>query len=140
MNEETIIEFAGRSMPRRQFLDQLTGPIDSLLQGRTHVNGALMFFREIVKNVYDHADGKGRARFTRLPEGLAFRIEDFGTASYRLDELMAAPSSKAGNGINYGIGLRQIQEVAKDLKVVDFKVDCSKGFVYTGIFPFDARA
>jgi anti-sigma regulatory factor (Ser/Thr protein kinase) len=104
---------------------------------RLHANSATMFFGEIVKNIHDHADGKGKAMFVMVASGVSFVIEDFGTNAYQFEVLKKGGSSKAGNRINFGMGLYLIEGMAKDLEIIDFKIDCSKGFKYSGIYPYD---
>ncbi len=137
MNQKLVIEFDGRIKDRCEFLGQITEPIDRLLRGRIHIHTMLMFFREILKNVYDHADGMGRMTLEEDAHGIRFEILDFGTEAYQFDVLMAKPSSKAGNGINYGVGLGLIEGMAASLKIIDFRLDCSRGFTYSGVYPYE---
>jgi hypothetical protein len=141
MKKELTIDLDGTGRDRSDFLDLLTEPIDALASDdRFQANGALMFFREIVKNIYDHAGGKGKATFVPLEDGFSFRIEDCGKESHDLVALKSRPSSKQGNGVNYGVGLDLIEGMARDLGIREFKVDCSRGFVYSGVYPYEARA
>ncbi len=139
MNDEMLIEFDGSIRNRNEFLDQITEPVDRITDGRIHANGMPMFFREIIKNIYDHTDGRGRVRLAKTDQGIDFKIEDYGNESHSMAELKSKPSSKAGNGINYGVGLELIEGMASSLEIIDFKIDCSKGFTYSGIYPYETR-
>jgi len=137
MDNELLIEFEGCTKDRDEFLSQIHQPIDEFVTDGIHVNAMLMFFREMVKNIYDHALGMGKMSLVREMSGIRFRIEDFGNKSYDFNILKVGRSSKAGNGINYGIGLGLIESMAESLQIVDFKIDCSKGFIYSGVYPYE---
>jgi hypothetical protein len=140
MNQKRIITLDGRIKDRHRFLDQITEPIDALVHGRIHANTMLMFFREILKNIYDHAGGTGEMTLEETKRGIDFKIKDFGREAYQLDAHKTMPSSKAGNGVNFGVGLSLINGMAKDLKIIDFRVDCSRGFTYSGVYPYKNKA
>jgi len=139
MNNELIIEFDGNMGSRVEFLDRLKKQLIDFLDDLVQVNVAVMFFKEIVKNIYDHAEGKGVMTLVKGERGIYFRIKDFGKESYDFEILKTKGSSKAGNGTNFGIGLGLIEGMADGFGVIDFKIDCSKGFVYSGIYPYEAR-
>jgi anti-sigma regulatory factor (Ser/Thr protein kinase) len=140
MNNEVLIEFQGTQEKRSVFLHKLIEPLSRLAGDRIQANAMIMFFWEITKNIYDHAGGKGRAFFEETETGIRFKIEDFGVEAHDTDALIAQGSSKSGNGTNFGIGLWMIRGMANDLGIIDFKVDCSKGFVYSGTYPYETRA
>lgn len=137
MNNEVLIEFQGtQDTTRADFLRQLEKPLIQLAGNRTHANVMIMFFREMVKNIYDHAGGKGRALFVETDQGIRFEISDFGTASYDFETLVSPGSLTAYKGTNHGSGLGIIKDTAALLKIIDFEIDCSKGFAYSGIYPY----
>ena len=87
---------------------------------------------EIAKNIYDHAQGKGTLIITQKDGSFEFEIKDNGQESYNFD-LCKNNSASAGNGINYGIGLNMILNLAAALKI-ELKIDTSKGFYYSGVY------
>lgn len=134
---EVLIEFQGtQDTTRADFLRRLHEPLITLAGNRIMANTMIMFFKEIVKNIYDHAGGEGRVSLVETEQGIRFEVTDSGTASYDIDVLVSQGSSKAGNGINYGLGLELIQDMAVDLKIIEFEIKCSKGFAYSGIYPY----
>ncbi|MFA6158750.1 MAG: hypothetical protein WC763_03980 [Candidatus Paceibacterota bacterium] len=135
---ELDMRFYGKTKGRKEFLKCLALDLGEFLGPcfDGHENGAIMFFREMIKNIYDHADGKGRARFAKEATGIRFRIEDFGTGSHDFFALRRGGSSKAGNGINSGKGLGLIEDMATDLHIREWNIDCSKGFAYSGLYPY----
>lgn len=98
----------------------------------------IMLLNEIVKNIYDHADGQGEVTVVRDGDVLSFTARDFGTKSFDLTEIRARGSTKAGNGMNFGIGVCRglIEQLAHSVGMTGagLSLDTSKGFSYSGSF------
>ncbi len=108
----------------RKFLEEPTVEDDQYLV-------FVMLAKEIVKNIYDHADGKGEATFIKNSDSLSFEIKDYGTVEYDLVALQGGGSTKH-TSYNRGIGLcRMIPDMA-DVLGINLHTDCTKGFTYTG--------
>lgn len=88
---------------------------------------------EIAKNIYDHAGGTGELTIEEIePDVFSFSIRDCGTITYEFEKCIGR-STKAGNGVNCGVGLRIIRDHAAFLDI-DLKIDTSKGFSYSGTY------
>lgn len=99
--------------------------------GRDDANGLVMFFLAMVENISDHAGGIGSVMIKHTSNGFEFDIQDGGTESHDFD-LLIGNSTKAGNGINFGNGLRFLMENAQ-LFGITLNVDTTRGFHYTGV-------
>ncbi len=98
-------------------------------------NGLLMLFLEIIRNIYDHADGCGKIIIIKDVDSIRFIIFDFGKKKYNLTEIKNSGSTKGGRSVNFGAGLcgSMIEDIAKTLEI-KLKIDTSKGFRYEGIY------
>ncbi len=92
-----------------------------------------MFLWEVVKNIYDHANGRGEMILLVEGHDLSFVVRDFGKKSFDLEKIKKRGSTKAGNGINFGFGVvgGGINALAKGIGI-DLKLDTSRGFRYSG--------
>jgi len=119
-------------MSRDRFEDELLNFLEIKKgQGRASV---FVLIREVVKNIYQHADGKGKVLVSINRAGiLCFIARDFGTAAFDLAEIKRHGSTKMGNGENYGFGLcgGMIEMTAQDLHM-RLRIDTSRGFYYRG--------
>lgn len=98
----------------------------------------MLLVMEIAKNIYDHAGGEGYALFIKTEKNILFRMSDFGEGSYDLESIASNSSSKAGNGINYGMGLLCIKNCAKAANI-ELCISTKKGFSYKGNYPLAAK-
>ena len=136
MNEKEFrYEFTGTEKPRGRFLKDFSIAALPFLDFRGN-NGFLMFLNEVVKNIYDHAEGKGFVLLEKEGLVIRFMIKDYGTESYDLAEIKKAGSKKPFNGVNYGAGIcmNGIEDLAKGVGIV-LQIDTSCGFTYTGTYP-----
>lgn len=92
-------------------------------------NGIAMMVIEMVKNIYDHAGGRGYCFIEQTDEKIFIELKDFGKDCHDFALLRDSPSSKRGNKINMGIGLRMIEKFAARLNA-NLEVDTSSGFHY----------
>jgi anti-sigma regulatory factor (Ser/Thr protein kinase) len=130
------LTFDVHEMERDNFKSDITQILRALLVRINSANGLAMLMIEIIKNIYDHADGKGYIRLVRRENYLDFEIRDFSGKSYNLDKLsVAGASKKAGNGINFGVGLRMIPQMAEDLNI-QLQITTCDGFQYKGTYTF----
>lgn len=130
--------FSGYRIPREEFLSHFKREVIDFMGGSVELDQYdlvfLMFLNEIVKNIWDHADGEGRVFLSQKKRGLFFEIKDQGKKSYDLAALKGGGTSKPNSGVNYGIGLSHIEDWAKAAEVKEFSIDCSCGFRYTGVY------
>lgn len=130
--------FSRYRIPRGEFLSRFKREVIDFMGGSTSLDQYdlvfLMFLNEIVKNIWDHADGEGRAFLSQRERGLFFEIKDQGKESHDLAILKGGGTSKPNSGVNYGIGLSHIEDWAKAAKVKELAIDCSCGFRYTGVY------
>ncbi|MEI8339201.1 MAG: hypothetical protein WCF94_00880 [bacterium] len=133
---ESILAFTGKEKSREAFRAGAYDPVIEFVgTSDTQLNGLIMFVNEIVKNIWDHADGKGGLKMVELENGdISFEIWDDGQEAYDLKLIGKRRSRLVGNGINFGIGLEMIPDFAKCLSVSDFKMDASKGFRYSWVY------
>ncbi len=129
---ELHIEFKGNGTPRNQFVREIL--VELLAYFGDSNNALIQLVLEIIKNNWDHAEGKGSLAVTeRSPGTFEFRVTDGGTAPVDL-EIACRGSTKAGNGTNYGIGMGMIKDLGAMTCFTDFKIDTTAGFTYSGIF------
>ena len=126
--------FCGNHISREKFLDDFREKIESHFLRQSNI-GLIMFFTEIVKNIYDHADGKGEAIFSTKHDLIQFSIKDYGTESFDMKKIKEAGSLKTGNGLNYGLGISQgmIEKMAQDLGI-SLRINTSCGFSFFGVY------
>jgi len=115
---------------RVEFLSHSVGALRKFL-GRY----PLPFFTEIVKNIWDHADGRGRILIVKYTissgDFFLFSARDEGKESYSFMDHIHN-SRLRGNGVNFGRGLDLIDDFGKDL-CVRLYISTEKGFHYSGI-------
>ncbi len=135
---ELHFQFTGNDMERDAFFRPFRDTFIPFLKRRfPRANWQQMYslMKEILKNIYDHADGKGEAYilYDAMNRHLYFEIRDFGTKSYDLEALRKAGTSKKTE-YNRGLGLAfMIFDLAKGL-YIPLKVDASHGFTYIGTY------
>lgn len=124
-------EISDRTAFRREFLKAVIAKTGHL----PGWNGFAQMLLEIAKNIFDHAGGDGICQITVVDTVVAFYIADFGKGSYDLKDVARKGSSKAGNGINYGVGICQggIREMARSLNI-DLILRTDRGFRYAGVW------
>lgn len=134
-NLKLNILFDGDDIPRDSFLASFRDKILDFLGQDEGVN-FYMFFKEAIKNIYDHAEGKGECNLEKIDEKtISFEIKDYGTESYDFSFLKERGTEKK-TAYNFGVGLRHVEEMGLKLGL-DFNVDTSKGFKYTGKYPLN---
>ena len=131
MNEPNLlkIEFTGRTSDRTAFLCQTRMTVMDFIGERMTLEALI---HEMVKNIYDHADGRGILEIHREGELFRFQVKDHGVKAHDF-EICFYNSSKSGNGINHGMGLGIIMHLAHDLGM-ELSVDTSQGFHYSGTY------
>jgi len=129
------IVFEGNTIDRDTFLsDKFLYPLVAFLETNIHSTASrhfAMFAKEIVKNIYDHADGFGEATFEKKDDFLKFEIKDYGAKSYDLEALKTGGTTK-DTKYNKGIGLKMMIPAMAESLGIDLKIDSSHGFTYTG--------
>lgn len=137
MNKKYVFLFEGNDIDRDLFLESFVNFLhDSFInEEETKYISFIIFLREIVKNIYDHADGKGRAEFSIKEGKIGFFIKDFGGAAYDLEKIKKIGSTKIGNGINCGNGIAggMIEQMALDLNI-QLTIKTRKGFSFSGVY------
>ena len=124
-------EFTSTALTRNRFLESFTHAVIGFYG---YDNGFLIFLREIVKNIYDHADGCGYCLMVKKDDGsISFEIRNQTPQSFDLELIKRSGSSKAGNDINYGFGVcgGGIDAFAKALGIA-LTLDATQGFLYIG--------
>jgi len=123
------MRFDGTVTDRREFLKQIRSAVMGLT-GEMMTLDALI--NEIAKNIFDHAHGLGSLVIKPVDGSFEFQIKDDGQKDHDFEHCSAHPRL-AGSGVNFGVGLRTIRELAQSLGV-DLQIDPSKGFSYSGIY------
>jgi anti-sigma regulatory factor (Ser/Thr protein kinase) len=124
-----VMVFDGSAKNRELFLNTIRVAVSDYT-GEMMTLDYLM--RELAKNIFDHAEGKGKMVIMRRGGSFEFEIKDEGTEAFDYEYCMQH-SRLSGNGKNYGIGLRLTREFAKHFSI-DMHVDTSKGFRYWGVY------
>jgi len=88
----------------------------------------VMLLREIAKNIYDHNQGNGYLILNKIGDSIEFEI---GNRAAVLPDTELFP--KTGKRVNFGVGLRNIPEIAKTLGI-ELKINIPGGYVYSGTF------
>lgn len=123
------IEFTGCDCDRAVFLCNTRMAVMDFIGERMTLDAII---HEIVKNIYDHADGRGVLEIRREDDLFHFQVSDHGHSPHDF-EVCFYNSRKAGNGVNHGIGLGVIMHLAHDLDM-QLSVDTSRGFSYSGTY------
>ena len=136
MKKKCALLFKGTDITREDFLNAFIEFLskNSLLPEKG-LEPCVMFFKEIVKNIYDHAHGKGEAHFSLQGDKVIFYIKDFGTESFDLKKIRETGSTKVGNGFNFGTGISAgaIKELAR-CSNIRFRMRTAKGFSFCGVY------
>ena len=110
------LEFSGGELNRQQFLDRIKIAVN-IFTGEEMTLDSLV--DEIVKKIFDHADGRGSLLITKSKtkngKEFGFVIKD------------------EGEGAECVVGLGVIKDLAERLNI-DLKVDTSKGYTYSGTY------
>lgn len=124
--------FTGRDIPRSKLLKQFLSSVFPIV-GEEH-KAFLAMILEMVKNIYDHADGWGYAKFHKLPDG---------EIHFEVNNLKGDNSAKSGrdktqtehikNTKNFGVGIAAIKAIAKSLHILLISHKADK-FEYQGIY------
>ena len=138
--EEIKLIFKGDDVPRESFEDIFLDFFEDILGGLKDSSRSIQFYMllwEMIKNIYDHAEGRGEVIFSIQDNDIHFVVRDFGTASFDLEQIKKVSSTKFGNRMNYGLGISGglIEGYARGIDV-DLKIDTSHGFCYSGIYHF----
>lgn len=122
-------KFKGNDCVRYDFVQAFRTYLIKYIQEREQKYPAyfILFFGEIVKNIYDHADGVGEMVIIEEENHFDFKVRDFG----RNGPDMNTP------GINYNLGLSLISIIV-DLNqdgekyMQDFNLKKENGYIYSG--------
>ena len=125
------MDIDGNGKSRDKFLKEIRKALRSFLGYENRE--LIMVLSEMVKNIYDHTDEKkGALRIEKYPDLINFSLRDQGTEEFLWGDCIRK-STKAGNGINFGVGLRSIEDISCHIGL-KLEIDTSKGFAYTGSF------
>ena len=135
-NERRLeIEFTGNHIPRAKFLNGMQMRVIEFVGCRPMTFDA--FLREIAKNIWDHADGKGYLKLVTSDENsFGFEIGDHGQSSYDFEycKRNSRLAGTLGNTANYGIGLQGIIPIIARTVGIEWQVDTTRGFHYKGVY------
>ena len=129
------MRFDGTVLDRSQFLSSIRERVIELT-GECMKLDALI--HEIVKNIFDHAYGKGSLVIEECDAGFTFVVRDDGQETYDFDACKGF-SRLVGNGINFGKGLEMIPQIAAELGI-DLIIDTTHGFSYSGFYRPEKRS
>ena len=125
--------FKKENESRGEFCSKILGIIRIFLNQND--NGLLVLFLEIIRNIYDHADGQGKIVLIKNLDSIKFIIFDFGKKKYNLIEIKNSGSTKEISGLNFGAGIcgSMIDDISQTLDI-KLKIGTTKGFRYEGIY------
>jgi len=118
-------ELSARNKTRRMFINQIRLIAIAFAGKITPLEG---MFKEIAKNIYDHNKGNGYLILNKIGDSIEFEI---GNRAAVLPDTELFP--KTGRRVNFGVGLRNIPEIAKTLGI-ELKINIPGGYVYSGTF------
>ncbi len=129
------LHFSGNKISRETFLDRYVNFFMFHLEFEGANIQFYMLLKEIIKNIYDHAGGKGELIFLMEGKKVHFMLKDFGKKSFDLNQIKKNGSTKLGNGVNFGQGIGKglIEDLARGIEI-DLRVDTQKGFCYSGTY------
>ncbi len=94
-----------------------------------------LMFQAMIKNIFDHAEGKGFLKMEKDENGLiSFEVWDTGTQSYDLDKLTDPKAWSKVTSLWRLKGLDAILLYSEYLRIREFKIVTSSGFHYSGIY------
>lgn len=136
-NTQTLlwIQFDNSIQERDVFLGNTRRTVVNFMNEKMRLDALI---HEIAKNIYDHAGGRGTLRIEKEANKFDFCIKDEGVEAFDR-EFCKNHSRLAGNGINFGIGLKLIEDLAMILHI-DLVVNISSGFSYSGIYIQEKRS
>lgn len=123
------MRFDGTMTNRAEFLKRIRIAVMGLT-GESMTLDALII--EIAKNIFDHAHGLGSLVITSNNGTFEFEIKDDGGGVHNY-ESCSNRSTLMGNGVNFGIGLEIIPQLAQSLGI-NLCVNASNGLSYSGIY------
>lgn len=132
-NTDTVLklQFDGTITDRSQFLHEIRDLVTKFTKEIMTLDAVI---NEIVKNIFDHADGRGSLVIRRLKGGfLEFHIQDEGKETHDFEYCRTHSRLAGKTGHNYGIGLDMITDLAGGLGI-HLKVDTCRGFSYSGVY------
>lgn len=125
------IEFEDIKLPKHDFIWEILRQLLVVFDNRN--NELVQLTLEIVKNNFDHAQGKGYLVLEETaPRTFRFEIGDYGTEKFDLDHVRTHSTGKPGKNFNAGTGM--IDDMSSAECFSDFKIDTEKGFTYSGVF------
>ena len=127
------IIFEGNNIDRVLFLEHFR---DKVLRFFGMEDGVrvYMFSKEMIKNIFDHAGGRGESTFEKSENFVLFEVKDYGEGKYDFQELKSRGTSKPESGNNFGVGLTSVESM-NEMSGVEIKINTEKGFSYSGKFP-----
>ncbi len=138
--EKLSIEFTGNGVPRSVFISRFSEEYFGFIPKEEPLSVPFFYLlREMAKNIYDHAEGKGCVELGKNGRNVSFEVSDQGKEPYDFAALMEkieSGSLKRGDRVNFGIGLRSIHKDSKFLGI-DLFIDTSSGFLYRGTLNLD---
>jgi hypothetical protein len=123
------VELSAKNKTREIFLREVKFAAIAFSGGLT-IFAALL--REIAKNIYDHAQGNGYLILNKTGNAVEFKIGNRG-APPTGHKWEVKKSSLAGNGVNFGVGINLIPQLAEALGI-ELKIDIPGGYVYSGTY------
>ncbi len=123
------IRFDGAISDRQEFIKRIRCAVVPFTGESMSLDALLI---EIAKNIFDHAHGLGSLVIVSKAGSFEFVIQDEGDAAFDYEHC-SKNSTRAGNGVNYGIGLGIIKDIAETLGI-ELMIDTSKGFSYSGVY------
>lgn len=121
------LRFRGGIRDRQTFLLRIRDAVTKFTGEQLFLDALI---NEIAKNIFDHARGRGSLAIRARGDSFKFVIKDDGDGAHDFEHCLKH-SALAGNGINYGKGLRAILDMAESLRI-ELRVETSKGFSYSG--------
>ncbi|MBP6858096.1 MAG: ATP-binding protein [Candidatus Pacebacteria bacterium] len=124
-----IIKFDNNIKDRDEFLQKVRMPVINFTKETMRLDALI---HEILKNIYDHAEGKGSLYISKAGNEFEFYISDEGTELFDIKSCIQNWQPK-NKDVNFGIGLNLINQLADSLNI-KLIIETSKGFSYRGIY------
>jgi len=132
----TIVDFLGKVKKRNDAVTEFIVWIQEYLKDTEEAwhKPFVKVLMEIVKNIYDHGNGKATLTLINNELAVAFKFVDHNPALIIFDGLDDPKVWKKKTEHNFGHGLRMIQSIAKQFSM-NLEIDDTKGGInYSGSY------
>lgn len=134
-----FLVFDGTNTPRDILLEETRAKLIDFTKEIPYWNSFLMVISEMIKNIYDHANGEGYALLEKDINQISFEITDLGKNKFDYEKALASGRSSKNTKYNFGIGLQTIKEICENLQIKLEITQSDKSLSYKGVWEHNKR-